>query len=438
MPSFQTCEQYYSPIRPTASSERSANLGDSGEPIKTANSKRLEKSARTVRQASVADAGVGATRSAANRRAGETRVSGRELVYGATGNRKTAPKEAVGLTKSGVLTAQASATGWGKTRPVAVAANEASATAKAPVAPVGYLNAASKDETNFQALTERCDQFFGWETADEALLNAISEPTGEVERNLTAYSTAPSPTAPAFPAAELSDFATAVAEIATGNEESAPTLTADAPVAEAVRVAEAAPVAEAVRVAEAAPVAGAAQVAEAAPVAEAVQVAEAAQVGENASNPSTAPVLTAYAPSATRKNASERSDFASQLGETGFDWFDSRAQNDAARSTAAPPSATTVATIEPEITSSVPVEAAKKTENETLELISGNPRVDLDAELARRLAPAPVAEIGEVAETLSVAPAPVAGIGEVAETLSVAPAPVAGIGEVAETLPVAP
>ncbi|MBR4102900.1 MAG: hypothetical protein IKK39_02420, partial [Thermoguttaceae bacterium] len=78
MPSFQTCEQYYSPIRPTASSKR---LENSGEPVKAASAARSGKSAQTVQKTTVADAGADATRTSAKRRAGETRVSGRELVY---------------------------------------------------------------------------------------------------------------------------------------------------------------------------------------------------------------------------------------------------------------------------------------------------------------------------------------------------------------------
>jgi len=438
MPSFQTCEQYYSPIRPTASSER---LENSEEPVKAASAARSGKSAQTVQKTTVADAGADATRTSAKRRAGETRVSGRELVYREKGKRKSEAEETAGTAKSGVLTARKSATGWGKTRPASVAVNEESATAKAPVASVAFWDVASKNETNFQLLTERCDGFFGWETADEALLNAISEPTGETGESLTAYSTAPTPTAPAFPAVELSDFATEVAEIATGNEELAPT---QAPSALLQNVAPT----SVAQIGKTASNAATAQIGETA------SNAAIAQVGETASNPGTAPVLTAYAPSGTQKKASERTDFASQLGETGFDWFDSRANNGATQpANDAAPVAPTVATIEPEIASSVPDEAANRSENETLELVAGAPRVDLDAALARRLAPSPVAEVGAVGEVASnlpvseaVVPSPVAevgAVGEVASSLpvseSVAPSPVAevgSVGEVASSLPV--
>jgi len=498
MPSFQTCEQYYSPIRPTASSER---LENSEEPVKAASAARSGKSAQTVQKTTVADAGADATRTSAKRRAGETRVSGRELVYREKGKRKSEAEETAGTAKSGVLTARKSATGWGKTRPASVAVNEESATAKAPVASVAFWDVASKNETNFQLLTERCDGFFGWETADEALLNAISEPTGETGESLTAYSTAPTPTAPAFPAVELSDFATEVAEIATGNEELAPTQAPSALLqnvaptsvaqigktasnaataqigetasnavtaqigemasnAATAQVGETASNAATAQVGETAMNAATAQVGETALNAATAQIGETAsnaaiaQVGETASNPGTAPVLTAYAPSGTQKKASERTDFASQLGETGFDWFDSRANNGATQpANDAAPVAPTVATIEPEIASSVPDEAANRSENETLELVAGAPRVDLDAALARRLAPSPVAEVGAVGEVASnlpvseaVVPSPVAevgAVGEVASSLpvseSVAPSPVAevgSVGEVASSLPV--
>ena len=428
MPSFQTCNQYYAPIEPPRTPERPLT---SAETAKSAQEARLAQNART--SAAVA------TKGTKERRNASTRVSGRELVAYSE-KRRTALDDASGWATSGVASSKASATGWGKTRPIAVAANEERATAKAPVAPVGYVNAARKNETNFQVLTERCDGFFGWEADDETLLNAISEPTGEVGESLTAYTTAPSPTAPAFPAADLSAFASDVAEIAMGNEQDAATLTASAAAQETTSSLE-----------NVAPESVAPSTADEATAAIG-EVAEVAQVGENASNPSTAPVLKAYSPSATPKNADAPSDFASQLGETGFEWFESQAQNVAAQ----PASETaTVATFKPETPSSVPTETPEVLENETLELVAGTPRVDLDAALANRLAPVaevaesetdlPVAEVAEPAADLSVAevaePAaslPVAKVAESAADLPVAPVSAAGLGESTASLPVAP
>ena len=440
MPSFQTCNQYYAPIEPPRTPERPLT---SAETAKSAQEARLAQNART--SAAVA------TKGTKERRNASTRVSGRELVANSE-KRRTALDDASGWATSGVASSKASATGWGKTRPIAVAANEERATAKAPVAPVGYVNAARKNETNFQVLTERCDGFFGWEADDETLLNAISEPTGEVGESLTAYTTAPSPTASAFPAADLSAFASDVAEIATGNEQDAATLTASAAAQETTSSLE-----------NVAPESVAPSTADEATAAIG-EVAEVAQVGENASNPSTAPVLKAYSPSATPKNADASSDFASQLGETGFEWFESQAQNVAAQ----PASETaTVATFKPETPSSVPTETPEVLENETLELVAGTPRVDLDAALANRLAPVaeaaesaadwPVAEVAEPAAGLPVAevakpaaglpvaevaePAvglPVAEAAEPAAGLPVAPVSAAGLGESTSSLPVAP
>lgn len=413
MPSFQTCNQYYAPIEPPRTPERPLT---SAETAKSAQEARLAQNART--SAAVAAKGT------KERRNASTRVSGRELVANSE-KRRTALDDASGWATSGVASSKASATGWGKTRPIAVAANEERATAKAPVAPVGYVNAARKNETNFQVLTERCDGFFGWEADDETLLNAISEPTGEVGESLTAYTTAPSPTAPAFPAADLSAFASDVAEIATGNEQDAATLTASAAAQETTSSLE-----------NVAPESVAPSTADEATAAIG-EVAEVAQVGENASNPSTAPVLKAYSPSATPKNADAPSDFASQLGETGFEWFESQAQNVAAQ----PASETaTVATFKPETPSSVPTETPEVLENKTLELVAETPRVDLDAALANRLAP--VAEVAELATDLPVAevaePAASLPVAEVAEPAADLPVSAAGLGESASSLPVAP
>ena len=429
MPSFQTCEQYYAPVEPRRTVEQPLPSSTSAKSEKATQKSGIAQSART-------GAAV-ATKTAKNRQDAATRISGRALVAKSE-KQRTSPEEPSGWATSGVASSKASATGWGKTRPISIASNEESATAKAPVAPVGYLGAPRKNRTDFQVLTERCDGFFGWETEDEALLNAISEPTGEVGESLTAYSTAPSPTASAFPVVEPTEFATNVAEIATGNGataapsrqtgQDASTLTERSPTQETT-----APSQNVLR----SPLD--ASLASNEPTAGLGEVAETAQVGEDAANPATAPVLTAYAPSGTRKNASERSDLASQLGETGFDWFDSRTSNDAVQTPVeAAPVATTVATLESEITSSVPGEAAKKSENETLELISGKPRVDLDAALARRLPPPSVAEVGKSASTLPVAPPAVAEVDELASTLPVAPPAVAEIDELASTLPVAP
>ncbi|MBQ2851368.1 MAG: hypothetical protein IJE77_12870, partial [Thermoguttaceae bacterium] len=217
MPSFQTCQQYYSPLKPRAAV---------AQPSTSFESTSREKAAQTARtNGSVAKQ---------TRRQAATRVSGRELVAHSEKRRAGTLEDAFGAATSGGAS-KASTTGWGKTRPIAVAANEESVGAKAPVASVGYLNAARKEKANFQALTARCDGFFGWESDDEALLDAIAEPTEKVGERLTAYATAPTPTPSAFPVAKPSAFATAVAEIATTNErdvrfgEDAATLTAYAP-----------------------------------------------------------------------------------------------------------------------------------------------------------------------------------------------------------------
>ena len=377
MPSFQTCEQYYAPLEPRKPAEQPLT---SAKPLKSERATQSASLAQTARTGTVA-----AAKTTKNRQNASTRVSGRELVADSQ-KRRASLEDASGWATSGGASSKTSATGWGKTRPISVAANEENATTKTSVAPVGYLNVSRKSETDFQNLTTRCDGFFGWEAADEALLNGIDEPTRGVGESLTAYSTAPSPTASAFSAVAPSAFATEVAAVATGSEQDASTQ-------------ETMPALQSVS---------------ALPGASLPANKASADVGEVASAPSTAPVLTAYSPSATRKNASEDADFASQLGETKFDWFDSQARNGAVQAT---PETSTVATFEPEITSSVPEQAAENLENETLELISETPRVDLDAALANRLAPVPVVET-EVEETA--VGLPVAEVGETAGTLPVA------------------
>ena len=418
MPSFQTCEQYYAPIEPRQPAER---------PLTSAEALKSGKGAQAANFAQNARAGAAvATKTTQKRRNAPTRVSGRELV--ANSEKRQATLEDGAAWATGGASSKASATGWGKTRPIAVASSEERATAKGPVAPVGYVNAAPKKEVNFGALTERCDGFFGWEAGDEARLNAISEPTEEINENLTAYSTAPSPTAPAFPAVDVSAFATEVAEIATGNEQNAlvgqdaATLTASAPTQETVAPLQNVSPESTASLASDEPSAGI------------DEVAEVAQIGESAPNSTVAPVLKAYSPSATRKNAGESSDFASQLGETGFDWFESQTRNAAAQPAV---EAATVATLGPEIAPNIPVETPEKLESETLDLVAGTPRVDLDAALAERLAPVaetgelssglPVAEVGELSSGL-----PVAEVGELSSDL-----PVAEVGELSSSLPVA-
>ncbi len=407
MPSFQTCEQYYSPLvpveRPLTSAETAAfkKLTQSGKP------------AQTVRTA--------------QGKRDSARVSGRELVAKSE-KRRTSSKNAFDGATNGVASSTASATGWGKTRPIAVAANEESANAKPSVASVGFLDISRKNETKFQTLTTRCDGFFGWESDQEELLNAISGPSQGRDANLTAYSTAPSPTAPVFPISASAAFATEVAEIATGNEENAnlgqdaPTLTADVLTQETAALQNVSPSPIASLTANES-------------TSEIDETAGDAQTPESAANVPIAqktPVLTAYSPSATRSGAGERSDFASQLGESGFDWFDSQAKNDAVRPAIEPP---TVATFEAETASNAPTE---KLENETLELVAGTPRVDLDAALANRLAPIPVAAVEEGSDALAVAPAPVAAVEADSDVFPVAPAPVAAVEEGSDALAVAP
>ena len=419
MPNFQTCERYYSPIKARPTVERPLNSAELGKTEKTSQRAKLAQNVRP--------GGSVASKATQKRPNAPTRVSGRELVANSE-KRQTALEDASAWATSGVAS-KTSATGWGKTRPIAVAANEESATAKAPVAPVGFMNAARKTETNIQVLTESCDRFFGWEADDAVLLNAIAEPTGEVGETLTAYSTAPSPNAPAFSAA--------VAAIATENGGNAATLTANATTEETTPFVQ-----------NAAPSSVAALAAEE-PLAGVGEIAETAQVGESA------PVLTAYSPSAIRKNANEGADFASQLGKTGFDWFDSQAQKGEAQPAVEAEQTTNVAAVESNATASVAVETAEKTKNEPLEVLAETPLLDLEAELAKRLAPvsvegfeplasalpvepAPVAEVGELASALPVEPASVAEVGELASSLPVETAPVAEVGELTSSLPVEP
>ncbi|MBQ7110731.1 MAG: hypothetical protein IJO06_05870 [Thermoguttaceae bacterium] len=431
MPGFQTCEQYRSPILAAQTP---------GEPLTSAKSTEAKKRARTTNlpQTARTEPAAVASRSSAGRQGSVARISGRQLVAEAQNRR------ASGTATSGAVPSKSSETGWGKTRPIAIAANVKSATAKGAVAPVGYTNASRKNRTDFRTLTARCDGFFGWEAGDETLLNAISEPT-QSDETLTAYSSASAPTASVLADVPSSAFAVDVAEIATANKQSA-SLGQDAATLTAY-VANQTPIP--VQNDALAPVATASSNESTA------EVGEGARVGENGATAQNAATLTAYAPSAPSKNESApsnvktSSDFAAQLGETNFDWFDSRLEKGATQPST---EAATVATLASESAASVPNATPNEAKVETLELISGEPRVDLDAALANRLtvaevggvaetlpvAPSPVAEVGEVAETLPVAPSSVAEVGEVAETLPVAPSSVAEVGEVAETLPVAP
>ena len=414
MPGFQTCEQYRSPILAAQTP---------GEPLTSAKSTEAKKRARTTNlpQTARTEPAAVASRSSAGRQGSVARISGRQLVAEAQNRR------ASGTATSGAVPSKSSETGWGKTRPIAIAANVKSATAKGAVAPVGYTNASRKNRTDFRTLTARCDGFFGWEAGDETLLNAISEPT-QSDETLTAYSSASAPTASVLADVPSSAFAVDVAEIATANKQSA-SLGQDAATLTAY-VANQTPIP--VQNDALAPVATASSNESTA------EVGEGARVGENGATAQNAATLTAYAPSAPSKNESApsnvktSSDFAAQLGETNFDWFDSRLEKGATQPST---EAATVATLASESAASVPNATPNEAKVETLELISGEPRVDLDAALANRLT---VAEVGGVAETLPVAPSPVAEVGGIAETLPVAPSPVAEVGEVAEILPVAP
>ena len=422
MPSFQTCRQYHSPLAPRKPVEQPLTSVEQGEAAKVSRSPNLAQTAPTV-------PGSSATASGKIRQNPQTRVSGRELVANSD-KRRALNEDAEGWATSGSASPTNSTTGWGKTRPIAAVANGESAPLKGTVAPVGYLNVSNKKRADFQSLTERCDGFFGWNAADEPLLNAIVAPTGEDSESLTAYS-APSPAVDpvAAPLSESSAFAAEVANVATENgygaqlAEDAATLTTPAATGETFAAADALAASPSVQTTN-----------------ESV-----AGVGEVAEKGGNAPVLTAYAPSPststqesvarTRQNA----DFASQLGETNFAWFDSQPQN-VAPQPQREPETTTVATIAPDVATIAPVETPDPTENKTLELIPGESRVDLDAALSERWAPSSpaVAEAGEVASSLPTAPLAAAEVGEVASSLPTAPVAVAEAGEVASSLPTAP
>ncbi|MBQ8285931.1 MAG: hypothetical protein IJZ10_06475, partial [Thermoguttaceae bacterium] len=310
MPSFQTCRQYHSPLAPRKPVEQPLTSVEQGEAAKVSRSPNLAQTAPTV-------PGSSATASGKIRQNPQTRVSGRELVANSD-KRRALNEDAEGWATSGSASPTNSTTGWGKTRPIAAVANGESAPLKGTVAPVGYLNVSNKKRADFQSLTERCDGFFGWNAADEPLLNAIVAPTGEDSESLTAYS-APSPAVDpvAAPLSESSAFAAEVANVATENgygaqlAEDAATLTTPAATGETFAAADALAASPSVQTTN----------------------GSVAGVGEVAEKGGNAPVLTAYAPSPststqesvarTRQNA----DFASQLGETNFAWFDSQPQN---------------------------------------------------------------------------------------------------------------
>ncbi len=519
MPSFQTCERYYSPLTPNASA--------SEQPAYSANSAQSSKLTRRegTKNASVKSAQASkSTRSGARVAADGTssRVSGRELVYGASA-KKGASSDGAAFAKSGREGSKASATGWGKTRPIGVATNET--TKRAPVATVAYLNAARKQEEAIRVLEADGDRFFGWNADEERLLNAIPEVNGgngEVGGSLTAYSSAPSPSSPVFtsvaPAGTTAAGANVGGEnagtlmvapvladvsarndatIANANGESAASLAAapvwnegvgesltaysPAPKPSSPVYSSVAPSASALNggVGEVGETGGFGGVNEDLTVAKVARIlagtpgetsgapapngdGETVTVGENGT---IAGNLTAAAPSETNvespetasepSTARETSNFASQLGEARFDWFES------AVSPARPQGAANVATLELEGASTV-VESVPNATNEGNETILPTRRVDLDAALANGFAfPAPVAEtaqnlptapVAETAQDLSTSPVaeatqslPASPVAETAQGLPTSPVvettqdlPTSPVAETAQNLPTAP
>lgn len=507
MPSFQTCERYYSPLTPNASVPE--------QPAYSANSAQSSKLTRRegTKNASVKSAQASkSTRSGARVAADGTssRVSGRELVYGASA-KKGASSDGAAFAKSGREGSKASATGWGKTRPIGVATNET--TKRAPVATVAYLNAARKQEEAIRVLEADGDRFFGWNADEERLLNAIPEANGENEEvggSLTAYSSAPSPSSPVFTSVAPAGTTAAGANVGGENAETltvAPVL-ADVPAQNDATIANASgesaaslaaapvrnegvgksltayspapkpssPVYSSVAPSASASNGGVGEVGETGGfggVNEDLTVAKVARIlagtpgeasgapapngdgetGTVGENGTIAGNLTVAAPSETNVESSETasesptarepSNFASQLGEARFDWFES------AVSPARPQEAANVATLELEGASTV-VESVPNATNEGDETILPTRRVDLDAALANGFAsPAPVAEATQDLPTSPVAEAaqglrtsPVAETAQNLSTVLVAETtqnlPASPVAETAQNLPTAP
>lgn len=439
MPSFQTCERYYSPLTPNASaSEQPAYSANSAQSSKLTRREGTENT--SVKSTQALKSIKSSARVAAN--GTSSSVSGRELVYGAS--TKGASSDDAAFAKSGREGSKASATGWGKTRPIGVATNE---TAKrAPVATVAYLNAARKRGEAIRVLEADGDRFFGWNADEERLLNVISEASGEnggVEECLTAYSSAPSPSSPVY--SSVAPAGTAVGANVGG--ENAGTLTVASVLAASVRnegVGESltayssapqpsSPVYSSVAPSASALNGGVGEVGETGGfggfggVNEDLTVAKVARIlagtpgeknrapapngdGETVTvgeNETIAGNLTAAAPSETNvespetasepPTAREPSSFASQLGEARFDWFESTV------SPARPQGVANVATLEREGASTV-VESVPNATNEGDETVLPTRRVDLDAALANGFAsPAPVAETAQGLPTSPVA-----------------------------------
>ncbi|MBR4834413.1 MAG: hypothetical protein IKU86_08825 [Thermoguttaceae bacterium] len=372
MPSFRTCERYYSPLVPNADAPaRPTYSAQSASSLKLT---RTDKSAKTGNLAE---------------RVAARGVSGRKLVYGSSAKRSTAGADAAFAT-SGREGSQNSATGWGKTRPIAVASNETKAAERAPVAPVGYLGTLRKLEDISRSAPSDCDQFFGWNADEERLLDAIPEASGKNSESLTAYSSAPSPSPSAFPTSapvvEASESLTAYSPVSTTN---LPASSSNFPSASALLAQN-----EDLTIEPNAAVSPGESIEK---VASGVAETPVASTAEGANN------LTAYSPSvqtdepAAPTASSERSDFASRLGETGFDWFESAVSP--ARTQAE--EASTVATLGDEVASTV-VEPVPSVSNQAIETILPSSTVDLDAALANNFPP--LAQIEQTAETLSVAP----------------------------------
>lgn len=480
MPSFQTCERYYSPLTPNASApEQPAYSANSAQSLKLTRREGTQNASVKSAQASKS------TRSGARVAADGTssRVSGRELVYGASA-KKGASSDGAAFARSGREGSKASATGWGKTRPIGVATNET--TKRAPVASVAYLNASRKQEEAIRVLEADGGRFFGWNADEERLLNAISETSGENGKfgeNLTAYSSAPSPSSSVFTSVAPAGTTAAGANVGGENAETltvAPVL-ADVPAQNDATIANAngepaaslaAPVrnegvGESLSAYSSAPQPSSPVYSSVAPsasasngevgengglggISEDLTVAKVARIlagtpgeasgvpapngdgetGTVGENGTIAGNLTVAAPSETNVESSETasepptarepSNFASQLGEARFDWFES------AVSPARPQEAANVATLELEGASTV-VESVPNATNEGDETILPTRRVDLDAALANGFAsPAPVAETAQGLPTTSVV--------ETAQDLSTTP--VAGTAQSLPTTPV--
>ena len=428
MPNFQTCEQYYSPLRPSAPSGYSLNGKES---VKTAKSGQTEGSALSGAEPSFARSG--APRSTESRRAGSERVSGRDLVYGEAERRKTTTTETVGAVKSGVLTAQASTTGWGKTRPVAEATAQKGATSRPAVAPVRYLNSVEKNGANFQALASRCEGLFGWKTDDERVLNNISALTGGNEESLTARLTSPSSNASVL-SASVSQVPEETLPSSAQNGGNAATLTAYAP---AGSLPQRLALGTSTRREESASAAAREENGVLTPLGELETIArmkgnalttQETTVAANeqvetemasVQNEGNASALTTLAPSPTAETtraASGVSDFAAQLGETNFEWFNSATSSQMLETS-------TGATNDSEIETNVEETSANNFEDKAVE--TATTPVDLEAAFANSFPPFiefdENAEVGEIASTLPSsgleAPASVAEVGESVEDL---------------------